>query len=535
MNKKSNSGKSKNVLRLRGRGRLLTLIERPEVLTRLNVAPDGRLVAETQDWECFWASVRELSDPQIERALLRLHGVWREYIGSRFERSLQREYCLRYFSLLDLLLAMLVEQRASHSWKRALRTVVGFECFAISSLADDQETLAAGTTTVRNPSYLLAKLKWPDAVDDSRFLPLVEPADGEAARLYYHYRQYRLAKDSPASVLLYVAVSSDKRAASFEVIEALAPGISAGADPRHMERAQRLWSKVLRPLIRSRFAESVDPVPIELVDVGAGSGVLTAALCRKLLAWSVDKGLSRALRVWFVDLCPADPARFFRDAHMREGTDSLAFVGVDYRRWLAQPGPLPTRSGLRIGLVSKLLNNMSCFTLSKVSTNVLSSFISPAALKEGSHLPASCLASDGAGPQALSISNSRIELAGGRTFAQASLAPYYRALHVALTDGLDDRATMDEIRLPLRTFDRECLVAANGTSVLARLLDQCDYVVIEDADLRPDELIEHLRSFSLHHSAVLDMTRTLGLVGNQAYLIWADRDARPALAGEQIW
>lgn len=526
----------RNLLRLRGRGRLLSLFEQPILLTRLNVAPDGRFVAETQDWESFWVPARELANPQIDHALERLHAAWQDYIRSRFDRSLQREYCFRYFSLLDTVLAAPVEQSNFCSWKRALRAVVGFECFGIRAPALGAGALAAGTMTLRNPCYLLAKLRCPGALDDTQFLPLISPPDGNPASLYYHYRQYRLSKDSPMSLLLYVAAAPTHRLTSFRLVESLARGVASGGDPRTGQRARRLWEKVLRPIVQTARTDPTAAMPIEFVDVGAGSGALVAAICRRLLTWSEGAGLSPRLRVWFVDLCLADPVRFFRAAGMRNRIDSVMFLGDDYRRWLARPGPLPACSGLRVALISKLFNNLSRFSVCRCRTDVLSSSSTGTPFVDGRrHLPSFCLAPDGVGPEALVISTSRVDLAEGRTFAQASLSEYYRALQVALADGKEEVVSEDEVWLPLRALDPGCLIAADGTSVLARLLEHCDYLIVEDADLRPKDIVEHMRAFSLDGLAALDMTRALGLTGNHAYLLWCKDSRNPSPPGERLW
>lgn len=526
----------RGLLRLRGRGRLLSLLEMPAILTRLNVAPDGRFVPEMQDWESFWAPAHELANPQIDHVLERLHASWQDYIRSRFDRSLQREYCLWYFSLLDLILATPVGRRDSLPWQRALRAVVGFECFGIRAPALGAEALAAGTMTLRNPCYVLAKLRWPDALDDTQFLPLIGPPHGKPASLYYHYRQYRLSKDSPMSLLLYVAAAPTHRLTSFRLVESLARGVSSGGDPRTGQRARRLWEKVLRPIVQTARTDATTAMPVELVDVGAGSGALTAALCHRLLAWGVANGLLPRLRVWFVDLCLSDPARFFRAAGLRNRIDSLTFLGDDYRRWLARPGPLPESSGIRVALISKLFNNLSRFSVCRCRTDVLSSSSTGTPFIDGRrHLPSFCLAPDGAGPEALVISTSRLGLAEGRTFAQASLSDYYRALQLALADGKEEEVSEDGAWLPLRALDPGCLIAADGTSVLARLLEHCDYLIVEDADLRPKDIVKHLRAFSLDGLAALDMTKTLGLIGNHAYLLSSKGEKKTSLPGERIW
>lgn len=145
----------RSLLRLRGRGRLLALLEAPILVTSLDIAPDGRFVLETRDWPTFWAPVRQLANRQIDGAINALHAAWQDYIRSGFDRSLQREYSFQYFSLLDLLLSVRRDEQHSSSWNHALRTVVGFECFGLRARQVGAQVLAAGTratTSLRNCS-----------------------------------------------------------------------------------------------------------------------------------------------------------------------------------------------------------------------------------------------------------------------------------------------------------------------------------------------------------------------------------------------
>jgi hypothetical protein len=524
------------LLRLRGRGRLLALLEAPILVTSLDIAPDGRFVPQTCEWATFWAPVHQLANRQIDRALAALHAAWQDYIRSCFDWMLQREYCFRYFSLLDLMLATRSERQDSCSWKHALQAVVGFECFGLRAPSLGAQVLAAGTTTLRNPCYLLARLKWPDALDDTQFLPLIAPSDNESARLFYHYQQYKLSKDSSVSLLLYLAASAAHRSASFSLVDSMAGGMSSGGDPRTGQRARRLWQRVLKPIIQGVHSKLSGPIWLEFVDVGAGSGALTAALCRRLLAWGAAAGFSPRFRLWFVDLCLADPARFFRTADRRSCIDSLMFLGDDYRGWLARPRPLPISSGLRVALVSKLFNNLSRFSVCHFRTDVLPSLVVGSGFfKEGRRLPAPCLAPGGPGPEALMVSNSRVALPEGRTFAQASLSDFYRALQLVSSADSGKEVPEDGVWLPLRALDPKCLVASDGASVLARLLQHCDYLIVEDADLRPKDLVEHLREFSLYTLAACDMTKPLGLSGNHAYVLWCRSGNEPPLPGERLW
>ncbi len=67
--------------------------------------------------------------------------------------------------------------------------------------------------------------------------------------------------------------------------------------------------------------------------------------------------------------------------------------------------------------------------------------------------------------------------------------------------------------------------------------ENCDYLVIEDADLRPQDLVDHMKTFSLHSITIQNLTKALGLTANQAYVIWLKNKPReePSFGGERIW
>jgi hypothetical protein len=133
------------------------------------------------------------------------------------------------------------------------------------------------------------------------------------------------------------------------------------------------------------------------------------------------------------------------------------------------------------------------------------------------------------------VSNSRVTLEHGRSFAQASLSDYYRALHVISGGEGEMDTTEGEVCLPMRALDPECLVTSDGASVLARLLEHCDSVIVEDADLRPKELVEHLNAYGLHRLTACDMTRAQGLTGNHVYVLWRRGRHEPRLGGQRLW
>jgi hypothetical protein len=375
----------------------------------------------------------------------------------------------------------------------------------------------------------------PDVLDDPQFLPVITVVGTKKPELFYHYRQYTLSPDSPISLMFYLVVSEEKRSASFRLINSLAGGVSYGIDPRARERAQRLNHGIIRPIMQANNPIEAEATPLEFIDVGAGSGSLTAFICRQIL----DIGLKPRFRLWFVDMEPADPARFFRDKKSKGAVDSLLFLGDDYRSWLSREHPLPPANGLRIALVSRLFNNLSCFSIHRLNGSGPSPLFEKTAMSSDSdaYLPHHCLAPGGKGIEALVISNTRLALPNGRTFAQVSLSDFYRGMYII--SRLEGSVDIPEegLFLPVRSFNAGCLVTSGGTSVISCLVENCDYVVIEDADLRPQDLVEHMKTFSLHSTTIQDMTKVLGLTGNHAYVVWMKNKPKeiPYFGGEWIW
>jgi hypothetical protein len=59
--------------------------------------------------------------------------------------------------------------------------------------------------------------------------------------------------------------------------------------------------------------------------------------------------------------------------------------------------------------------------------------------------------------------------------------------------------------------------------------------LVEDQDLRPDDLVEHLRRFGLRQLGAFDLTNSMKLKANYAYVLWDKGHPSPRLEGERIW
>ena len=272
-----------------------------------------------------------------------------------------------------------------------------------------------------------------------------------------------------------------------------------------------------------------------MIDVGAGSGSLSATLCREIL----NLGLNPKFQFWFVDLEPADHIRFFRNSKLQDYLDNLTFLVDDYRSWLSKPQPLPQKlaNSLRIAFITKLFNNLSNFSVRFISNGESSLFNK--SMKSYSdkeeHRPSLCLAPGGQGVGHLAISTTRVKLPDGRTFPDMSLSEFYHGLYLLSKHDEVNLPIESGFYLPIRSFNPVCLETTGGESIISCLMKNCDYLIIEDTDLRPQDLIGHIIKFSLSFLTIYDMTKTMKLKGNYIYVICIKSAVEPPFSGKVIW
>jgi hypothetical protein len=420
---------------------------------------------------------------------------------------------------------------------QVLGSVLGFECFSIASADSPDAPVVAGTTTLRNPSYLLAKLRTPDTIDDCRFLPLITVAVPPNPLVYYHYRQHKFTADSDGALLLYVCVDLQRRQSSFKTLHTFEHKLWRSSDPRVESRAKLIAQRMILPYLSQKMTGAEQA--IEVVDLGAGSGLLTARICHLLKETLALKNNTLLFRVWMIDLNPCSPGRFFSGKRFHYTTDWLASIGADYYQWLDSGQCLPKLTGVRIGLIVRFFHNMSTFRVNTLTCADLAHKtglrIDPITLTKC--MPTRCLGSMNADSQALQITNTRIELDSGHSFAQLSLSPYHKGLSCLTQSEMQGLAgAEDQVFLPIREFNQQCLMTNDGQSILARMLKECSLVVIQDMDLRPQDVWQHCERLGLSYLAVLDVGKGLGLKSYYCYLVFHQDD--PALAtlkGTRIW
>jgi len=176
------------------RGQIKKILLSEEVLVNILVDWYGQPMFVKQNWEEYWVPViSQLSSIGLQ-ILDDLKVARRQYITSEFSHETMIRYCFYYFCLLEEVLRALENVCNENATSALLRRVLGFENFTIG-WADGANGLACGTSTIRNPCYLLAKIKQPQAYNDPKFLAIITGPDisnPNQTHLFYHYRQYKV-------------------------------------------------------------------------------------------------------------------------------------------------------------------------------------------------------------------------------------------------------------------------------------------------------------------------------------------------------
>ena len=130
-------GPADSLARARGRGRLLAALESESLLTNVKVDSEGHLVLETKDWGEYWKPLQAIKLSGLTELLSALRSSWSTYIRSTFHTDFRREFCTSYFRLLNRIVSHREAIGAYETWTHALQSILGFECFLVTSADAD--------------------------------------------------------------------------------------------------------------------------------------------------------------------------------------------------------------------------------------------------------------------------------------------------------------------------------------------------------------------------------------------------------------
>jgi len=466
-----------------------------KVIVRLRL--DGsEPTVEALAWREYWRPCDSFfgRDARLVQRLNRLKDAWRRLLRQPRSRTNRARYCWRYFGLLHHARRIAVEEGLFAEAMPAIRRILGFEAFTVE-VANAPDGVAAGVVANRNPIFVLGRL--PDNVPHPtpRHVPLIMPANQDAP--FYHYRQYTL---NGAAVLLFPSVSLTRRLTSFTVIDRFAQTTTNRPDPYADRRANLLARRVLQPLclaIKDSHRGSDKPACWHLLDLGAGTGHLLAMGWREL---QHSHGAFRSVegKLTCVDSSGPMFGRSYGLSGRCSGLASIDWNTMDYRELLDDARWTEARGPFDFALVSRLCDNVSCFSLELVSPEGLLD-------KPTSNcLPHRCLAPRQIplGIMDLEVRTARTHLFGGTAMYQFSLNDYFACMRSAWLDDPTLLSTPGWV-LPIRRFNPASLVTKQGQSVIEQLLGASDAIVIVDLDLDPVNLLCHKRQFGLQNSAAI--------------------------------
>lgn len=184
---------------------LRAALHRPDIVGTVNIGASGACSLTTIDWWEYWRPLQTLRHQPLLSKCASLRQSWELYIRSGFSQGATR-YCHDFWSLLDDLVAIKTRE-PSRIVRDAITAAIGFECFALVDSA--RHDVAAATSTLRNPVYLLARLRWPSVPHTTRFLPVIALRDCPT-RTFGHYRRYPLEPGGEMSLLVYPATKPEE-------------------------------------------------------------------------------------------------------------------------------------------------------------------------------------------------------------------------------------------------------------------------------------------------------------------------------------
>ena len=486
---------SASMLRTFRRLQLFNRLRQPVLLRAIEL--DGNLVRfSSASWEEYWADI-----PTTFRSYVRnLKKTWRAYIDSDFASSEAEPYCSAYLDLLRVVVEC--KDKTSPHYKAILGRALGFENFVLK-YRHNLSAFAAATTSFRNPGFLsLRQLGLrKNSRNDPHLLPLVVATSPEAPILFYHYRKQRILKNCDDSLLFFPVVNVEDRPASFRGLDALTGNLVSAWDSRIEERSRMLARKILVPLLTKTSDETNQrkAKALSILDIGSGVGLFTSKLISKILQAGVLG--NRKIELSLLDMLTVDPKRHFSTATLIHGLAKVEYISEDYIRWLSGAS---SNCGEKFDLVFlfRILHNLSRFSIGMVEQDAM-----------------------------------KPEFARNRYPVFEHMSDYYQAISMLFPQlsnqhVQEPRAT--SVFVPQRVFNPLSLVMPGGGSMIDRLCEIANDILIEDGDLGPDVLSNHIAENVKSHIRVYDLSRALRLSVNHIYWITKSQ-SDPQLPGALIW
>ena len=464
-----------------------------DIVTAIEIDWHGRIEIKKQTWDLYW----NIKDTLPEHdSFVRFERARKAYFDSNFKLDYVGEYCYRYFILLSKWLSI----RNDAYVLKLLSKLLSLENFAIH-WCGNKTGIAAGTTSHRNPAYLLAHLGKKSSNEDPKYLPVIMLRSSSDNKLFYHYRQYRLSNDPDFSIFMYPATNLDCREESFTLIESFANGFTRKSDPRSKPRAQLIAKSAIYPFLKSSFAEDNNAKrDVNIVDLGGGSGIMLRHIWEHILGKDRTAKENWNLCGSIIGLRVQNPARHFSKGELRANLSYLDYQQMDYISWIdRQPETLQSD----VVLLCRLLNNISLFDLESTDDEgelwyIVGQQHSPENIVNQRYNPIYCLDPQNYCPENLIHTNGKTQLSEDRSaYRVISLTDYYKAMSTCV--GIDTKN--NSYYYPVRKFNHSSLLNSKGESIIEKLSKITNLIIIEDVDLTANYLSKHIQEHNLNCTA----------------------------------
>jgi hypothetical protein len=426
------------------------------------------------EWQDYWGKTC------LQSLLDKLFLSWHEWLFSRFNREKLNNYIYDYFRLLETGLDFYHSGMIDRCF---LSKIVAFETFFVST--PNSNNHAAALFSTRNPNYLLHKIPNPIACDDPKYLPVIslrEPSE-QIARLYYHYRRIPIKQSRNTQLFLYPAVGQTTRGCTgFDVIDTLFRNLTRNNDP---------WVKLrcasLAKLIFDDLVISLNKPTVKLLDLGYGSAQISMRLCTQ--AYSKTK---TSFDVSLVDTIPSrlSIARSFYRNY-------LAFESVHYRRsdmfnWVSSIQD--NSATYDITLVLRVFDTLCQYQMESLP---IKDILASMNMCGETILDVSTSQQIQNMPERIIHSLHKIQTQQGSSYWQPGLRDFFKA--VSLCCNINNFIHDNAIVLPVRSFSDNSLIMEDGVSILKRIMEKSQYLIIEDSDISLDLLCKHAKKCQLGH------------------------------------
>ncbi|UCE99934.1 MAG: hypothetical protein JSV82_02385, partial [Planctomycetota bacterium] len=441
------------------RSQIKKILLSEEILVNILIDWYGQPMFVKQNWEEYWAPVLSQLSSRVLQILDDLNAARQQYIASAFSYETMIRYCFHYFCLLEETLSSLKKVCNENTSRVLLSKVLGFENFTIG-WADGSRGIACGSSTIRNPCYLLAKTKQPQAYNDPKFLAIITGSDiskTNEAHLFYHYRRYKVDDEFGISLLLYPAVALSQRANSFTLIESLTSGFSCKSDPRSKQRSEILADLAISPFLLKMFSK-VNPASaqeISFVDIGSGNGALASNIWRQMLKTQPYIAQNCKLACSMVGLRVQNPLRHFNKGSLRGTISYLDYSQADYLQWIQGQKMSKENYKFDVAIICRLLNNLSTFELNLSNNWRVIHKLGEEGLSKADWLnrrfePHSCLSPNNFSTKYIFLKNSNVLLKNEKSFRHLSLSNYYKGLQLLHNKDALNYSDTNSIYFPIR-------------------------------------------------------------------------------------